>query len=93
MIFYNRRIFNSLRDLPLIMYASSGGGGGVNTNAYKYVQGGRGGSGLLKNATISEPFKKMIGITFKEDQCPTYHDLDIHNKFNVFFYKSVLILN
>ena len=55
MIFYNRRIFNSLRDLPLIMYASSGGGGGVNTNAYKYVQGGRGGSGLLKNATISEP--------------------------------------
>ena len=32
-----------LRGLPLIIYASRGGGG-VNTNAYKCVQGGRGGS-------------------------------------------------
>ena len=31
------------RGLPLITYASRGGGG-VNTDAYKCVQGGRGGS-------------------------------------------------
>ena len=45
------------------MYASRGGGG-VNTNAYKCVQGGRGGLNMaknthfvrrcIKNATISE---------------------------------------
>ena len=53
------------RGLPLITYAPRGGGG-VNTNAYKCVQGGRGGlkmpknthfvRRLIKNATISETF-------------------------------------
>ena len=53
-----------VRGLPLITYASRGGGGGVNTNAYKCVQGGRGGLKMTKNthfvrrcienATISE---------------------------------------
>ena len=48
------------------MYASRGCGG-VNTNAYKCVQGGRGGLNMTKNthfvrrfienATISETFK------------------------------------
>ena len=36
------------RGLPLIMYAPRGGGG-VNTNAYKCVQGGRGGLNMTKN--------------------------------------------
>ena len=54
------------RGLPLITYASRGGGG-VNTNAYKCVQGGRGGLNMTKNthfvrrfienATISDTFK------------------------------------
>ena len=54
------------RGLPLITYASRGGGG-VNTNAYKCVQGGRGGLNITKNthfvlrfienATIFETFK------------------------------------
>ena len=53
------------RGLPLITYACRGGGG-VNTNAYKCVQGGRGGLNMSKNthfvrrfienATISEPW-------------------------------------
>ena len=53
------------RGLPLITYAPRGGGG-VNTNAYKCVQGGRGGLNMtknthfvrrfIKNATISETF-------------------------------------
>ena len=34
--------------LPLITYASRGGGG-VNSNAYKCVQGGRGGLNMTKN--------------------------------------------
>ena len=34
--------------LPLITYASRGGGG-VNTNAYKCIQGGRGGLNMTKN--------------------------------------------
>ena len=38
----------SERGLPLIMYASRGGGG-VDTNAYKCVQGGRGGLHMAKN--------------------------------------------
>ena len=56
------------RALPLITYASSGGGG-VNCNAYKCVQGGRGGSdhdqnthfvrSFIKNATMFEPY--LIG--------------------------------
>ena len=55
--------------LPLITYASRGGGG-VNTNAYKCVQGGRGGLNMTKNthfvrrfvenATISDTFKLQI---------------------------------
>ena len=36
------------RGLPLITYASRGGGG-VNTDAYKCVQGGRGGLNMTKN--------------------------------------------
>ena len=36
------------RGLPLITYASRVGGG-VNTNAYKCVQGGRGGLNMTKN--------------------------------------------
>ena len=57
-----------VRGLPLITYASRGGGG-VNTNAYKCVQGGRGGLDmtknthfvrrLIENATISETFKDL----------------------------------
>ena len=51
-------------------------GGGVNTNAYKCVQGGRGGSELnmtknthfvrrfIENATISETI--MIDITYRK---------------------------
>ena len=38
----------TIRGLPLITYASSGGGG-VNTDAYKCVQGGRGGLNMTKN--------------------------------------------
>ena len=38
----------TVRGLPLITYASRGGGG-VNTNAYKCVQGGRGGLNMTKN--------------------------------------------
>ena len=58
----------SVGGLPLITYASRGGGG-VNTNAYKCVQGGRGGLNMTKNthfvrrcienATISETLKTM----------------------------------
>ena len=57
------------RGLPLITYATRGGGG-VNTNAYKCIQGGRGGLNMSKNthfvrsfienATISEPFKNRV---------------------------------
>ena len=55
--------------LSLITYASRGGGG-VNTNAYKCVQGGRGGLNMTKNThfvrrfienpTISDTFKLQI---------------------------------
>ena len=37
-----------IRGLPLITYAPRGGGG-VNTDAYKCVQGGRGGLNRTKN--------------------------------------------
>ena len=57
------------RGLPLITYAPRGGGG-VNTNAYKCVQGGRGGLNMTKNmhfvrrfivnATISDTFELQI---------------------------------
>ena len=38
----------TIRGLPLITYATRGGGG-VNMNAYKCVQGGRGGLNMTKN--------------------------------------------
>ena len=41
-------LFFMLWGLPLIMYASRGGGG-VNPHAYKCVQGGRGGLNMTKN--------------------------------------------
>ena len=44
-----------LRGLPLITYASRGGGG-VNTNAYKYVHGGRGGLHMTKNTHFVRRF-------------------------------------
>ena len=43
------------RGLPLITYASRGGGG-VNTNAYKCVQGGRGGLNMTKNTHFVRRF-------------------------------------
>ena len=49
--FLNKNI--SVRGLPLIMYiirgGGGGGGGGVITNAYKCVQGGRGGLYMTNN--------------------------------------------
>ena len=41
--------------LPLITYASRGGGG-VNTNAYKCVHGGRGGLNMTKNTHFVRRF-------------------------------------
>ena len=66
-LFHKKKILRIIWGLPLITYASRGGGG-VNTNAYKCVQGGRGGLNMTKNthfvcrfiienATISETFK------------------------------------
>ena len=57
----------TLRGLPLITYAPRGGGG-VKTNAYKCVQGGRGGMNMTKNthfvrrenATISKTYRPHI---------------------------------
>ena len=43
------------RGLPLITYASRGGGG-VSTNAYKCVQGGRGGLNMTKNTHFVRRF-------------------------------------
>ena len=43
------------RGLPLITYAPRGGGG-VNTNAYKCVQGGRGGLSMTKNTHFVRRF-------------------------------------
>ena len=40
-----------IRGLPLIIYASRGGGG-VNTNAYKCIRGGRGGLNMTKNTHL-----------------------------------------
>ena len=66
---YCSMLMTTLRGLPLITYATRGGGG-VNTNAYKCIQGGRGGLNMSKNthfvrsfienATISEPFKNRV---------------------------------
>ena len=59
----------NVRGLPLITYAARGGGG-VNTDAYKCVQGGRGGLNmtknahfvrmLIENATLSETFNHLF---------------------------------
>ena len=53
------------------MYAPRGGGG-VNTNAYKCVQGGRGGLNItinthfvrrvIENATISQTFNQLYAV-------------------------------
>ena len=48
-----------VRGLPLITYASRGGGG-VNTNAYKCVQGGRGGLNMPKNTHFVPRFIENI---------------------------------
>ena len=66
------------RGLPLITYASRGGGG-VNTDAYKCVQGGRGGLNMTKcthsvrrfivNATMSEIFKDRRQLSVKNSLC------------------------
>ena len=58
-----------VRGLPLITYASRGGEG-VNSDAYKCVQGGRGGLSMTKNthfvrrcienATVSKTFKDRV---------------------------------
>ena len=58
-----------IRGLPLITYAPRGGGG-VNTNAYKCVQGGRGGLNMTKNTHFVRRFIEnatMCG-TFKDRQ-------------------------
>ena len=44
--------------LPLITYAPRGGGG-VNANAYKCVQGGRGGLNMTKNTHLYAGLLKM----------------------------------
>ena len=63
---WSGNLIRLFRGLPLITYAPRGGGG-VNSNAYKCVQGGRGGLNMTKNthfvrrfienATIPETFK------------------------------------
>ena len=68
---FNEEKVENVWGLPLITYASRGGGG-VNTNAYKCVQRGRGGLNMtksthcvrrfIKNATISEQ-GAQAGIT------------------------------
>ena len=61
------------RGLPLITYAPRGGGG-VNTNAYKCVQGGRGGLNMTKNTHLVRRFIKnaTISKTFKERSHSVY---------------------
>ena len=59
--------------LPLITYASRGGGG-VNTNAYKCVQGGRGGLNMTKNTHFVRRFIEVptISDTFKLQILPVF---------------------
>ena len=52
----------AFRGLPLITYASRGGGG-VNTNAYKCVQGGRGGLNMIKNTHFVRRFIENTTIS------------------------------
>ena len=63
----------SQRGLPLITYASRGGGG-VNTNAYKCVQGGRGGLNMTKNTHFVRRFIENVTIfdTFKLQVLPIF---------------------
>ena len=49
----------NVRGLPLITYAPRGGGG-VNTNAYKCVQGGRGGLNMTKNTHLYAGLLKIL---------------------------------
>ena len=53
------------RGLPLITYAPRGGGG-VNTNAYKCVQGGRGGLSMTKNTHFVRRFIENTTIMWKD---------------------------
>ena len=55
--------------LPLITYAPRGGGG-VNTDAYKCVQGGRGGLNMTKNTHFVHRFMEnaTISKTFRDRQ-------------------------
>ena len=53
-----------VRGLPLITYAPRGGGG-VNTNAYKCVQGGRGGLSMTKNTHFVRRFIENAIISEK----------------------------
>ena len=48
-------VFICLRGLPLMTYAPRGGGG-VKTDAYKCVQGGRGGLNMTKNTHFVRRF-------------------------------------
>ena len=59
----------AIRGLPLITYASRGGGG-VNTDAYKCVQGGRGGLNMTKNTHFVRRFMEnaTISKTFRARQ-------------------------
>ena len=50
------------RGLPLIMYTSMGGGEGVNTNAYKCVQGGGGSEHDQKYAFCMQVYWKCYNI-------------------------------
>ena len=84
-----------IRGLPLITYASRGGGG-VNTNAYKCVQGGRGGLNMTKNthfvcrfienSTISDTFKLQILPVFSYEMKT---ELLIRNLRHVFLHMNV----
>ena len=60
--------------LPLITYAPRGGGG-VNTNAYKCVQGGRGGLNMTKNTHFVRRFieNATISDTFELQILPFFH--------------------
>ena len=42
------------------MHLGGVGGGGVNTNAYKCVQGGRGGLNMVKNTHLYAGLLKML---------------------------------
>ena len=62
-IVYSAFVQNQHRGLPLITYALRGGGGGVKTNAYKCVQGGRGGLNMTKNTHFVRRFIENATIS------------------------------